>query len=70
MIIQDVLDRLQKVRRTGNGWTARCPAHDDEGGAPLSERRLAWLRFLRHIERQRRLDAGEPLVHLVRDDAA
>ncbi len=30
MIIQDVLDRLQKVRRTGNGWTARCPAHDDE----------------------------------------
>src|SRR5262249_5080584 len=24
-----VLDRLTGVRRCGNGWTARCPAHDD-----------------------------------------
>ena len=30
---------------------------------------LGWMRFLRFIKLQQRLDAGEPLVHLVRDDA-
>ena len=25
----DVLSRLKSVRRSGNGWTARCPAHED-----------------------------------------
>jgi hypothetical protein len=24
-----VLDRLAGVRRSGSGWVARCPAHDD-----------------------------------------
>lgn len=24
-----LLDRLERVRRTGAGWTARCPAHED-----------------------------------------
>ena len=27
--IQHVLARLKGVRRQGDGWTARCPAHDD-----------------------------------------
>lgn len=32
MSAQDVLARLEKVRRTGPGkWIARCPAHDDKG---------------------------------------
>jgi hypothetical protein len=25
----DILSRLRRVRRSGDGWTARCPAHDD-----------------------------------------
>ena len=25
----EILSRLRKVRRTGRGWTAICPAHDD-----------------------------------------
>lgn len=24
-----VLERLEHVRRSGNGWVARCPAHED-----------------------------------------
>ncbi len=24
-----LLDRLEGVRRSGAGWTARCPAHED-----------------------------------------
>lgn len=28
-IVQAVLDRLDKVRPSGSGWTARCPAHED-----------------------------------------
>ena len=24
-----VLDRLERVRRSGGGWVARCPAHED-----------------------------------------
>jgi hypothetical protein len=27
--IDNVLDRLERVRKAGNGWYARCPAHDD-----------------------------------------
>jgi putative DNA primase/helicase len=30
-----VLDRLQGVKRSGDGWEARCPVHDD-GKASLS----------------------------------
>lgn len=26
---QGILDRLEGVRRSGEGWTARCPAHED-----------------------------------------
>jgi Protein of unknown function (DUF3631) len=26
----DVLDRFANVRQAGSGWTARCPAHDDQ----------------------------------------
>jgi replicative DNA helicase len=29
MHITDFLDRLEKVRKNGRGWTARCPAHED-----------------------------------------
>jgi len=29
MNIEEVLERLEGVRRTGSGWVARCPAHDD-----------------------------------------
>lgn len=32
---QPLLDRLDRVRRSGKGWMARCPAHDD-GTASLS----------------------------------
>jgi hypothetical protein len=27
--IDDFLDRLDRVKRSGSGWTARCPAHED-----------------------------------------
>ena len=30
MIIQDILSRLEGVRPSGDGWTAKCPAHDDK----------------------------------------
>ena len=26
----DILNRLSGVRKAGDGWTARCPAHDDK----------------------------------------
>jgi DNA-binding transcriptional ArsR family regulator len=29
-VVEMVLARLGKVRRSGNGFTARCPAHDDQ----------------------------------------
>jgi putative DNA primase/helicase len=25
----DLLERLKDASRSGDGWTARCPAHDD-----------------------------------------
>ncbi len=30
MTVHDLLNRLDGVKRSGDGWTARCPAHDDE----------------------------------------
>jgi hypothetical protein len=27
--VQAVLDRLSDVRKSGSGWSARCPAHED-----------------------------------------
>ncbi len=30
MNIDDLLPQLQNVKKTGNGYTARCPAHDDQ----------------------------------------
>jgi hypothetical protein len=37
-LIEDILPRLDKVKRTGRGnWLARCPAHDD-GGPSLTIR--------------------------------
>lgn len=29
MTIHDILERLRRVRKLGNGWTACCPAHED-----------------------------------------
>ena len=29
-VIDAVLEKLDKVRRCGNGWTARCPVHEDK----------------------------------------
>ncbi len=29
MNAMEILSRVDKVRRSGNGWVARCPAHDD-----------------------------------------
>jgi hypothetical protein len=27
--VERLLSRLEKVRKSGHGWTARCPAHED-----------------------------------------
>ena len=27
--MRDLLDKLERVRKSGDGWTARCPSHDD-----------------------------------------
>jgi putative DNA primase/helicase len=36
--VDELLDRLRKVRRTGAGWTALCAAHDDrEPSLSISE---------------------------------
>jgi hypothetical protein len=29
MTVSDILGRLERVRKSGTGWVARCPAHDD-----------------------------------------
>ena len=29
MTLQDVLARLEGAKRSGDGWIALCPAHDD-----------------------------------------
>jgi len=31
--LQILLDRLEHVRQSGNGWRSDCPAHDDKRGA-------------------------------------
>lgn len=39
MRVEEFLPRLKCVRRSGNGWTARCPAHEDRSPSlSLSER--------------------------------
>jgi hypothetical protein len=35
--IEELLSRLDRVRRNSSGWAARCPAHDD-GNPSLSIR--------------------------------
>jgi hypothetical protein len=30
MTIEELLERLDRVKRSGDGWTARCPAHEDK----------------------------------------
>src|SRR5215203_4585386 len=40
----DLLARLQAVRRAGDGWTARCPAHQDqENSLSVHHREGKWL---------------------------
>ena len=40
----DLLKRLSGVRKTGEGWTARCPAHDDQQNSlSLHHRDGKWL---------------------------
>src|SRR5687767_1620534 len=40
----DILPRLKAVHRSGDGWTARCPAHDDKlNSLSLSHRDGRWL---------------------------
>lgn len=47
-MIDDLLSRLDKVRKTGSGrWVARCPAHDDKHPS-LSIRELDDGRILIH----------------------
>jgi hypothetical protein len=33
MIADRLLDRLEGVRKTGRGWIARCPAHNDRSAS-------------------------------------
>ena len=33
MTITDILDRLNRVRKCGDGWTALCPAHPDKNAS-------------------------------------
>jgi hypothetical protein len=28
--VEEFLERLERVKRSGQGWTARCPAHEDK----------------------------------------
>jgi hypothetical protein len=40
----DILARLHEVRRSGEGWTARCPGHDDhENSLSIGRREGKWL---------------------------
>ena len=40
----DLLARLKGVARSGNGWTARCPAHDDQHNSlSIDHRDGRWL---------------------------
>jgi hypothetical protein len=33
MTVADILPRLQGVKKSGNGWSARCPAHEDRAAS-------------------------------------
>ncbi|MHB8368811.1 MAG: toprim domain-containing protein [Leptospirales bacterium] len=44
---EDILSRLQGVRKSGQGWTARCPAHEDRNQS-LSLRITETGRLLAH----------------------
>ena len=46
------------------------PLTDDIRRARLRELALGWLKFMAFVERERRLDAGEPLLRIVHDDPA
>lgn len=38
-MIENILNRLEKVRKSGSKWQARCPAHDDRSPSlTISER--------------------------------
>ena len=40
----DLISRLQGVKRTGDGWTARCPAHEDKHSSlSVAHRDGKWL---------------------------
>ena len=36
--LQNILSRLQKVKKVGNGWQACCPAHADRDPSCVSMR--------------------------------
>ena len=36
MRVQEILERLQGVRRVGQGWKALCPAHRERHRASVS----------------------------------
>ncbi len=54
-------------RRTHGG---NSPLTDIIRQARLRELALGWLKFLAFVERQRRMDAGEPVLRIVHDDPA
>lgn len=59
MTAYDILDRLDRVRKTGEGqWSARCPAHEDRGPS-LSVKALPDGRVLMHCF------AGCPVDHVL-----
>ena len=33
MQIEELLTRLEGVKRSGNGWSAKCPAHRDRNAS-------------------------------------
>jgi putative DNA primase/helicase len=40
----DVLHRLKSVRKSGDGWTAKCPAHNDkQSSLSVARRDGKWL---------------------------
>src|SRR5262245_65444208 len=45
-IMTDLLARLKNVARSGEGWTARCPAHDDNRNSlSIHHRDGRWLLY-------------------------
>ena len=41
--MMDILSRFKGVKKSGNGWTCRCPAHDDTANSLNIHRRRKWL---------------------------